>query len=196
MRTGKLIAELEPWPGRKILIRPLKAGDLPAALKFANTLVAERRVNRDLGILLSKEVTMAEESRFVGGVVSGMRKGDAVSVAAFDGDILVGHCDVTRREPEDIRHTGLLGIAILDGYRGRGLGESMVKTALREARKIGIQLVELEVFANNSRAIRLYERTGFKLTGRVPGKIRRSGRRIDELSMCIDLEGRFGTERE
>ncbi len=191
MKQGGRYSELELGGRTRIVLRPLKRSDLPAVMRFANTLVAERQVNKDLGIVaLDRRATRAREERFLSKVLAGVRKGEVVSVAAFDGKTLAGNCDVYRREPYDVRHTGVLGIAIVEGYRGKGLGEAMIRAALAEAKRLGITLVELEVFANNERAFHLYEKVGFRLVGRVPRKISRFGRRIDELKMYADLEER------
>jgi RimJ/RimL family protein N-acetyltransferase len=103
---------------------------------------------------------------------------------------MVGNCDITGRKLKDVRHTGVLGIAIIDGYRGVGLGEQMIRAALNQATKIGIWLVELEVFANNERARQLYSKIGFKKVGTVPKKIQRNGKLIDEVVMYIHLPHR------
>lgn len=190
MKPGETYTELDLANGAHIVLRALKGSDAPEARRFANGLVAERKVNRDLGLLLDRRLGLQEERKWVRGVVSGVRKGEVVSVAAFEGARMVGHCDVARRKSGDVRHTGTLGIAIMDGYRGMGLGESLMRTALELSGKIGVTLVELEVFANNPKAIRLYRRMGFALVGRVPRKFRRLGRSVDELKMYVDLERR------
>ncbi len=190
MKPGDVLAESESRDGRHVALRALADKDLDELVRFANTLVKERKTNRDLGIIsLDRRVTRAGEEEFLRKVVEGVTRREAVSVAAFVGGRLVGNCEVTRRRPYDIRHTGLLGIAILDGYRGVGLGEMMVRKALQEARRIGVWLVELQVFANNSAAIHLYEKTGFQRVGVVPNKMRRRGRLMDEVRMYADLRG-------
>jgi RimJ/RimL family protein N-acetyltransferase len=63
----------------------------------------------------------------------------------------------------------------------------MVKTALEEALRSGVWLVELQVFAINEVAIHVYEKLGFKRVGVVPGKMLRNGRLLDEIRMYLDL---------
>lgn len=46
--------------------------------------------------------------------------------------------------------------------RGRGIGRSLLRRALREARQAGCAAVELEVVRGHSRAARLYLRHGFE----------------------------------
>ena len=183
-------AEFAKPGGGSIVLKPLRRGDLDAVIGFAQTLVAERKVNWTLGIVsLDRNVTWNDEATFLERTLSGLRRGDFVGVAAFDGDRLVGNCDVAGRRSRDVRHTGVLGIAIIDGYRGFGLGRAMMGAALKQAARLGIWLVELEVFADNDRAKHLYEDLGFRMVGAVPGKILRHGRSIDPIMMYIDLRG-------
>ena len=59
---------------------------------------------------------------------------------------------------------GSLGMGVHDEYAGRGIGELLMRTALEIADNwLRLTRVELTVYANNERAIRLYERTGFEV---------------------------------
>jgi ribosomal protein S18 acetylase RimI-like enzyme len=179
--------------GREIALRPLGWGDLDALTVFANTIARERRTNLGLGIVsLDRRMTRKDERKFLRRQVGGQRDDTLVSVAAFHGKKMVGHCDIYGRTLSDVRHTGVLGIVIIDGYRGVGLGEAMVRTALRRSSEIGVWLVELTVFASNVPAKALYEKLGFKTVGTIPMKILRRGRFTDELAMYIRLPRRRG----
>jgi RimJ/RimL family protein N-acetyltransferase len=174
--------------GHALVLRALRATDLDACLDFANDLVSERRKNPDLGVVsFDRRVTRKDERMFIERTLEGVRKKNLVSVAAFDGARMVGNCDVVRRKPSDVSHTGVLGIVVRKDNRGMGLGEAMIATALREAFRTGMWLVELQAFSNNEGAIRLYEKMGFTRSGLVPNKILRRGRHIHEVQMYIDL---------
>ena len=177
-------------PKGRIVLRPVSWKDLRWLTKFANTLVAEREANPDLGIVsLDKRVSIEDERRYMQKVLRGVRDDEYVSVAAFYGERMVGNCDIIRRKPSDVRHSGVLGIVILKEFRGIGLGEMIMKAALRKALDVGIWLVELQVFFNNMAARTLYRKLGFKEIGVLPNKILRRGKHIDEVQMYIDLRG-------
>ena len=53
-------------------------------------------------------------------------------------------------------------IGIADGHRGKGLGSILVMKAAAGFRQVGIHRAHLEVTTENTAAIRLYERLGFK----------------------------------
>ena len=162
--------------GRRCDLRPLARDDLDALVRFANRMVREKKRNRGLGLIsFDKRVTRKEEREWLAGVVEGARGKELASVAAFAEGELVGHCDVRRRKASEERHVGVLGVAVLEGYRGVGIGRRLVEEALGEARRIGLRLVEHQVFANNAAAIHLYEEAGFRRAGAVPGKMLREG---------------------
>jgi RimJ/RimL family protein N-acetyltransferase len=174
--------------GRTITLRPLKRSDLPLMLPFVNAFVKERKTNADLGITgFYRRMTLKDEKQFLLRTLEMESKGKGVSVGAFHEGRLVAHCDVSGRDSPDESHTALLGIVVVDGYRGVGLGGEMIRTALEEARRLGLWMVELEVFANNAPAVHLYAKFGFKEVGVIPKKIRRRGRYLDIIRMYAHL---------
>jgi ribosomal protein S18 acetylase RimI-like enzyme len=70
------------------------------------------------------------------------------------------------------------------GFRDLGIGTKMMRALIDHGKKIGLKLLVLSVFATNTRAVHVYEKIGFFVTGRVPGKHFREGRFIDELTMA------------
>ena len=66
----------------------------------------------------------------------------------------------------------LESIVIAPGWRGRGLGSSLLSESARCAWELGANRLDLEVRGTNSAAIRLYERAGFQETGRRRGYYR------------------------
>ena len=78
---------------------------------------------------------------------------------------VVGWCDIIRNPHEGFRHVGRLGMGLLPEYRGRGLGRQLAVHAIRAARQMGIERIELEVFASNTAAIALYRALGFVTEG-------------------------------
>ncbi|MEM3871147.1 MAG: GNAT family N-acetyltransferase [Nitrososphaeria archaeon] len=55
-----------------------------------------------------------------------------------------------------------LGIVITDLFQGQGLGSKLMNELLKMAQKVGVKEIFLSVLLNNLRAIRLYEKYGFK----------------------------------
>ena len=169
-------------------LRPLRLSDIDEVLAFANRLADERRADSSLGLVgFDKRYTRAKELKWLQGVLKGIRKRTVVDVAALCEGNVVGHCSIYRRSFPDVAHTGVLGIAITKDYRGLGIGEALIRAALARAKGEGIHVIELEVFATNPEAKKLYEKVGFKPAGSIPKKFLREGNYIDSEMMYIHL---------
>ncbi|MCU0454465.1 MAG: GNAT family N-acetyltransferase [Bacteroidetes bacterium] len=85
---------------------------------------------------------------------------------ALDDERVVGWIDINVNTLPGFTHSGRLGMGLLPAYRGRGLGRRLLESALAAAKLIGLKRIELQVFASNGPAIKLYERAGFVHEGR------------------------------
>jgi GNAT superfamily N-acetyltransferase len=87
-------------------------------------------------------------------------------VAVVDG-VVVGQLDAIggrRRSPGSMRvqrASASIGIAVLDGWRGRGIGTALMAAAEDWARGRGLEVLELDVATPNHGGRRLYERLGY-----------------------------------
>jgi len=106
-------------------------------------------------------------------LVDHLRTESPYFVAVEDG-LVVGLCEIERSLRPGALYAGSLGMAVLDGYRGRGIGARLLSACLAEAWAVGMLRVELDVFADNARARRLYSRAGFVEEG-----VRRAIRVVD-----------------
>lgn len=98
----------------------------------------------------------------------------------FAGTISLDRIDARNR-------SGELGNMLVDPDRqARGLGREAVDQLLALAfGALGLERVELRVFADNEVAIRLYETRGFRREGVERGAVLRDGRRRDVLRMAL-----------
>jgi len=80
-----------------------------------------------------------------------------------------------------------VGIGIGErGYWGQGYGTDAMRLLLRYAfRELNLHRVTLGVFAYNPRAIRSYEKAGFRVEGRQRKALHRDGARSDILLMGV-----------
>ncbi len=166
-----------------MILRALKWEDLDNCVAFINDLVGERDTEPNLGIIADTKQTREKEAEWLANQLTGIEKGNIVSVAAEVRGRLVGNGSVTRGSYEDTQHHGYLGIAILKKHRDLGIGLEMMRTLVRESWRAGLKTIQLEVFANNPRAVHVYEKTGFRQSGRIPKKMLRRGKFIDSIVM-------------
>ncbi|MBQ9825219.1 MAG: GNAT family N-acetyltransferase [Solobacterium sp.] len=74
------------------------------------------------------------------------------------------------------KHRAELGIAVDEAYKGLGIGRALTKACIECAEKAGYLQIELEAVADNTAAISLYTKEGFREYGRNPKGFRtRSG---------------------
>ena len=89
-------------------------------------------------------------------------------VAVADGKI-VGSAGIaavgSRRK---VAHRARFGISILKEYWGMGIGRVLMESCIDCASRAGYTQLELEVVADNQRAVSLYRRAGFEECGRNP----------------------------
>ena len=89
-------------------------------------------------------------------------------VAIIDGRI-VGSAGVSAvRSRRKVAHRARFGISILKEFWGMGIGRVMMDASIDCARKAGYTQLELEVVADNERAVSLYRHAGFEEYGRNP----------------------------
>lgn len=87
-----------------------------------------------------------------------------------------------------VRHRAEFGISVLKAYWGLGLGRALAAACVECARKAGYTQLELNVVADNKRAISLYQALGFREFGRNPRGFNSQANGYQELVyMLLDL---------
>lgn len=100
-------------------------------------------------------------------------------VAEIDGDI-VGSAGLFINERPRQRHCAMLGIGVAGAHSGRGVGTALMRELLRAADGwLNLLRVELTVYVDNERAIRLYTRFGFVIEGTLRAGALREGVYVD-----------------
>ena len=112
-------------------------------------------------------------------------KADVVLVAERGGEV-VGSCGMHPAGPSPRRrHVMLLGMSVRADAQGQGVGSALLQALCDYAdRWIGLLRLELDVYADNARAIALYRRFGFEIEGRHRGYALRDGAFVDSYSMA------------
>ena len=105
-------------------------------------------------------------------------------VAEIDGKA-IGMLGLTRQDMPRRQHAGYIGMAIHDAYAGRGAGTALMAACVELADNwLQLKRLELGVYADNARAIALYERFGFEREGLYHAYAWRAGAYADSLAMA------------
>ena len=89
-------------------------------------------------------------------------------VAIIDGRIVGSAGGSVVRSRRKVAHRARFGISILKEYWGMGIGRVLMDASIDCAQRAGYTQLELEVVADNERAVSLYRRAGFEEFGRNP----------------------------
>jgi putative acetyltransferase len=109
---------------------------------------------------------------------------DSLSIVAeYDGKI-IGSAGL-HRYPGRRSHAATLGMAVRDDYQGKGVGTALLRELIDAADNwLGLRRLELTVYTDNERAIRLYQRFGFETEGTHRGYALKAGVYADALVMA------------
>ncbi|WP_342360141.1 GNAT family N-acetyltransferase [Terrarubrum flagellatum] len=109
---------------------------------------------------------------------------DDVSIVALRDGVVVGQAGLERQGGRR-SHAARLGMGVHDDHCGQGVGGTLLKALIDAADDwLDLRRIELTVYADNARAIRLYEKFGFEKEGVLRAYAFRAGVYVDALAMA------------
>lgn len=110
----------------------------------------------------------------------------------FDGKSIIGHLELIGSAIAALQHRAKLGMGIESNYRSQGYGQQLMETAVGWAKSQEfLHWIDLEVFAHNKVALKLYKSFGFRPVGKTIDRIRVNSQSIDDYHFVLNLKGRF-----
>ena len=181
MSPGEVVYKGKSKKGKPFFIRYFKLGDESLLTEYINTLSKEETYISFQG----EQLTVASEEKYVTSQVKKIQEQKTVDLLAFCGEDLIGVSDVHMQERKSNSHEGVFGISIAKGYRDEGIGSILLDLTISEAEKNlkGLKIITLGVFENNPQAIKMYEKRGFKVSGKIPKGLLHRGEYVDHLFM-------------
>ena len=163
--------------GLELLVRNAVASDARALRETT------QRTNAETNYLLSypdeQSVDDEQEARSLAETERSCNEVELVAI--IDGRI-VGSAGVSAvRSRHKVAHRARFGISILKEYWGIGIGRVLMEASIDCARQAGYTQLELEVVADNERAVLLYRCAGFEEYGRNPRGYRSADAGYQEL---------------
>jgi RimJ/RimL family protein N-acetyltransferase len=164
-------------PGKRIRLRAIERGDIPTFVRWFN----DAEVRHYLDMLMP--MSQAEEERWFEAHLD-KRDSPIFGIETLDG-LLIGNVGLSDIDWQN-RHA-VLGIVIGEReYWDKGYGSEAITTLLRFVfEEMNLHRVSLRVFDYNLRAVRCYEKCGFKREGRLRQARFHDGKYHDELVMGI-----------
>jgi len=169
---------------QEVAFREPQSLDARALMRFINQIAVEPMS----GITVNKRVTLKDEKVWLKNILTGIRRGTTIMLVVEADGAIVGNCHVERRKDKR-SHRAVLGIALAEKWRGKGIGEALTKKAIELARKRmpGLDTIELSFLDYNKRASMLYRKLGFVEIGRIPRSVREGSKYFDEHLMLRRL---------
>jgi aminoglycoside 6'-N-acetyltransferase len=136
--------------GERVVLRPLRVEDAPRLAELA----ADPEVARWWPNLSEAELVEQAEGR-----------DDSTGFAAFHDGVLIGLAQYVEELEPGYRHAGI-DLFLGAPYQDLGLGTDTVRTLARHLlRDRGHHRLTIDPVAHNTRAIRCYEKVGFRRVG-------------------------------
>lgn len=131
-------------------------------------------------------LTAAQEVDFINSLL--VSKTNMMITVFYGGQIIASAHFAAKGRLDKLKHRAEMAISVVRSHWRVGLGSALMQVLIDEVRAAGYRQLELTVYADNQRAIGLYQKFGFELWGRVPsGFILRDGKQIDEVLMGLIL---------
>lgn len=105
-------------------------------------------------------------------------------VACID-ETPIGHIGMIPEPNPRRRHAANIGMGVHDDFAGRGIGQQLMEAVIDIADNwLNLTRLELSVYVDNDRGIRLYKRMGFEEEGVLRNYAYRNGAYVDALTMA------------
>jgi L-amino acid N-acyltransferase YncA len=165
--------------GRTATLDWLRGDELPEVIEALNSVIREGKY-----LFVNNEITdMEEERRWFERVT---KEGIRYLVARVD-EKVVGGASI-HPLTEKRAHVAEYGIYIREGYRDLGLGTALTMELIEIAKKQGLEILQLSVYATNKRAFHVYKKCGFRECGRLTRDIKfLDGTYTDRILMELPL---------
>lgn len=166
--------------GRVVTFDELREGDLSQLIQVFNAVVRE-------GIYFHRNEEIPDVETAIEWYQKQMKKG-MVFVAAKVNNKFVGGASIEPRKGK-ASHVGYFGIYIKKEFRNLGIGTRLISKIIEIARQKSVNIIQLCVFASNSRAIHVYKKFGFQEAGRIRNGIEfQDSTHTDEVLMALYLK--------
>lgn len=159
----------------KVILREIKKKDNKEIADLIRSVFVEFKINQ-AGTVYSDPTTDDLYSLF--------RTPGSIYWIAEEDRKIIGGCGIfpTMGLPEGCAE--LVKLYLLSKHRGKGTGLQLLERCIESARNLGYRQLYLESFPELSKAIRLYERAGFRF---IPGAIGNSGHTSCNIWMLKDI---------
>ena len=131
--------------------------------------------------------TLEEEEKWIQSFLD--NENSLILVATHQGNI-IGNINFGGLQQKIMYHTARLGMGMLSEWKGVGVGSALLDNALQWAKSHSpLEIIYLEVYANNKAGLALYKKYGFEESGKRKGIFKVDDKTyIDEIIMIQKIK--------
>ena len=86
---------------------------------------------------------------------------NSVVLIALENEQIIARAELEGYYAARIRHRAKFSISVKKEYWNQGIGTEMIKRIVEQAKRMKLQVIELEAISDNARGIHLYHKMGF-----------------------------------
>ncbi len=117
-----------------------------------------------------------------------IRRGQALTVLAYNGDAIVGEASLEHSQSTWNQHRGEIRIVISPSQRGKGLGGVLAREVFALAKELGLQQLTAQMVESQATAQSVFRGLGFEPVAVLPGfAVDQKGAEHDIIVMLHDL---------
>ncbi|MGN0312019.1 MAG: GNAT family N-acetyltransferase [Lachnospiraceae bacterium] len=121
-------------------------------------------------------------------ILSTKKQPASIMLLAMDGDEIAGIGTIHSGNKIKARHQGELGIVVAKKYQAQGIGSEIIRRLIDFCKGNGITTrIQLDTRCDNEVAVKLYERFGFEIEGRLKNTTLLNGEYFDLYVMGLML---------
>ena len=160
-------------------IRPIRIED--------SYLINELRIME--GVFENIPSVYSERANFSHNLITGL-SGESDHVLVAEGKvnncpIILGMAGLHGNKNPRQRHSATIGIMVHTAYQGKGIGKKLMDKLIDLADNwISVKRIELEVISDNTPAIKLYKKYGFREEGVKKACVYKNGQYVDAIMMA------------
>ena len=169
--------------GRTLLLREGEGADAAQVLSYLNRVGGESD-----NLLFGKDGFPLPVEREAAFLERQRQEARSILVLGFAGEelVCVASCDaLTARER--VAHRASVSLTVARDYWGQGIGRGVMEALIAFARQAGLEVLQLEVRSDNTRAVALYEHLGFEKLGLYRNFMKVNGQGFDAWYMNLYL---------
>ncbi len=166
---------------KEIIIREAQPDDASKLISYLKKIGGETN-----NLTFGKEglpITIEDEKQYIQNVSNDPNS--VMYIAVKDGEI-VGNSSLSGK-PRRMSHRAELGISVIKSEWNKGVGSRLMQKLIEYAKANGLEIINLEVRADNLAAIHMYEKFGFQKIGVSPAFFKIEDEYADIILMYLDL---------